>query len=160
VTLIGTGGCGKTRLALQVASEVLDQYVDGIWLVELASLTASSLLSQRVALALGLRQESGRPFPEIIVEFLETRSAVLVLDNCEHLIEATGELADLLLRSCPRLKILATSREPFEMVGEATWRVPSLGVPTIEVARQSSQRLSTIWSEYDAIRLFIDRASV
>jgi non-specific serine/threonine protein kinase len=160
LTLIGTGGCGKTRLALQVASEILEQYVDGIWLVELATLTSPSLLSQRVALTLGLREESGRSFTEILAEFLKSRSVLLVLDNCEHLIDASAELSDLLLRSCPRLKILATSREPLEMAGEATWRVPSLRVPTSGVTLQSDEHLSATLCQYDAIKLFIDRASV
>src|SRR5438093_11647517 len=96
------------------------------------------------------------PF-ESVTEFLKAKSILLVLDNCEHLIDACAELADRLLRSCPRLKILATSRAPLDIIGETTWRIPSLAVPSAEILRLSSQDLQKTLGEYDATKLFLER---
>jgi predicted ATPase len=129
VTLTGSGGVGKTRLALAVAGELVDQYVDGVWLVELAALAEERLVPQAVLEALGAREEAGRPLLATLSEYLKVRHLLLVVDNCEHLIAACAALAGALLRSCPRVRILATSREGLAVAGEQCYRVPSLPVP-------------------------------
>lgn len=157
VTLTGTGGCGKTRLALEVAARVVDRFTDGVWLVELAALTDGQLVVQAVASALGLRQQSGRPLLEMLVEYIQPRHLLVVLDNCEHLVADCAALADLLLRACPRLHILATSREPLGIAGETRWRVPSLNTPDPQTLPDSAA-LPSLLAGYDAVRLFVDRA--
>jgi predicted ATPase/class 3 adenylate cyclase len=153
LTLTGAGGCGKTRLALQVAADQVDQFANGVWLVELAALADPELVPQTVALALGVREEPGRSLTETLTDYLRSRALLLLLDNCEHLLAACAQLADALLRGCPHLRILATSREALGIGGEQTFRVPSLSAPD---PRQlpSLERLH----EYEAVRLFTDRA--
>jgi predicted ATPase/DNA-binding SARP family transcriptional activator len=157
VTLTGTGGCGKTRLALEVAARVVDWFADGAWLVELAALTEGQLVVQAVASTLGLRQRSGRPLTEMLVEYVQPRHLLLLLDNCEHLISDCAALADLLLRACPRLHILATSREALGVAGETRWRVPSLHTPDPRTLPAGGE-LPSLLADYDAVRLFVDRA--
>jgi len=111
LTLTGVGGVGKTRLALQVAAEVLEESPDGSWLVELAPLADPALLPNAIAAALKVRDQSDRPILDVLVDYLEQKRLLIVLDNCEHLITASARVADELLRACPNLKILATSRE-------------------------------------------------
>ncbi|MFE5703964.1 protein kinase [Rhodococcus koreensis] len=154
VTLTGIGGVGKTRLALRIAAAVEREYSDGVLLVELGELRDESSLVDAVAGALGLRDHSARPLREVLVEFLVPREVLLVLDNCEHVVDAVAELAGLLLRACPRLRVLATSREPLDLGGEAVLRVPPLAVPDPE--RQTSVRGL---SKYDAVTLFVDRGA-
>lgn len=108
LTLTGSGGCGKSRLALVVASELVDSFEDGAWWVALASLSDPALVSEAVASALGVREAPGRSITDVLRERLETEDLLLVLDNCEHLIDACAALADTLLRACPDLRILAT----------------------------------------------------
>lgn len=157
VTLTGTGGCGKTRLALEVAGRVVDRFADGVWLVELAALTDGHLVVQAVASTLGLRQCSGHPLTEMLVEYVQPRHLLLLLDNCEHLISDCAALADLLLRACPRLYILATSREALGIAGETRWRVPSLKTPDPRTLPAGAD-LPSLLAGYDAVRLFVDRA--
>src|SRR5918998_4156576 len=126
LTLTGSGGCGKTRLALAAASELVEGFEDGMWLVELASLADPSLVPQSGAYALGVREQPGRSPTEALSDYLRNRKVLLVLDNCEHLVEACAELAEALLHSCPELRILATSREALGVTGEVAWPVPSL----------------------------------
>jgi non-specific serine/threonine protein kinase len=145
VTLIGPGGCGKSRLALEVAlacaqSVSTDRPADGVWLAELAPLADPALVPQTVAATLGVREEPGLPLTETLVNSLRSRSLWLVLDNCEHLIEACARLAERLLHACPHLTVLATSREPLAVPGERSYLVPSL-------------------STSDAVQLFLDRAA-
>jgi len=153
LTLTGAGGSGKTRLALQAAADAIDRYTDGVWLIELARLEDATLLPAAVIGTLGLREVPGRTPLGTLVEHLRTRNTLLVVDNCEHLLAACAELADALLRACPSLTILTTSRAPLGVPGEITWRVPSMSLPAepqrepIEALRQS-----------DAVALFIDRA--
>src|SRR6266849_3960852 len=109
LTLTGSGGVGKTRLALRVAEETLDLYPDGVWLVELAALSDPALVPQSVATALGVRETPGRPFADTLTEYLRAKTPLLILDNCEHLVAACAALADALLRACPKLAILTTS---------------------------------------------------
>ncbi len=132
LTLTGPGGCGKTRLALAAAEELVGKFEDGVWLVDLAPLADPSLVPQAVASTLGVREQPGRSVTETLSEYLASKKVLLVLDNCEHLIEACAELAESLLRSCPGLRVLATSREALGIAGETTWRVPSLAAPPPE----------------------------
>jgi predicted ATPase/two-component SAPR family response regulator len=154
LTLTGPGGCGKTRLALKVASDLAERFEDGVWLVELASLSDPALVPQTVAFALGIREQPGRLLTDTLSEYLELKKILLVLDNCEHLVEACARLAEALLRSCPNLRILATSREALGITGETGWLVPSLSLP-------DPRYLPTVEDlpRYEAARLFIERAA-
>src|SRR6267143_5868057 len=129
VTLTGVGGCGKTRLALEVARELMDHYSDGVWLVELAPLADGALVPQTVAAMFDMRELPGQPIATALASTLRRRSLLLVLDNCEHLLDGCAHLVDALLRACPELRILATSREVLGITGEIARRVPSLPVP-------------------------------
>jgi predicted ATPase/class 3 adenylate cyclase len=153
LTLFGAGGMGKTRLSLQVAADALDRYPDGVWLVELAPLPDESLLPQSLASALGVKEDPGRPVIEAVVNYVKDRSLLIVLDNCEHLVAACAELTRQLLQAGPRIRILATSREPLHIAGEVTYTVPSLPTPDAG-ADVTLDRLS----QFDAVRLFTDRA--
>ncbi|GAF49268.1 protein kinase domain-containing protein [Rhodococcus wratislaviensis] len=154
VTLTGIGGVGKTRLAMRVASAVQRDYADGVRLVELGELRDASSLVDAVAGVVGLRDHSARPLREVLVEFLVPRELLLILDNCEHVVDAVAELAETLLRVCPGLRVLATSREPLGIGGEAVLRVPPLAVPDPE--RKPSLRGLP---KYDAVTLFAERAA-
>ncbi|MGY4784356.1 ATP-binding protein [Rhodococcus opacus] len=129
VTLTGVGGVGKTRLAVRVAANARRAFDDGVWLIELGELNDPDLLADTVVAALGLREQSSNPSLELLAEHLADRRVLLLLDNCEHLVEAAAVLAETLLRQCPGLRILATSREPLGIGGEAVMRVPPLTVP-------------------------------
>lgn len=129
LTLTGTGGCGKTRLALRVAADLAPGFADGVWLAQCAPLADSALVPRSVAAAVGARGTAGQPLLATLASALASRRLLLVLDNCEHLIGACARLAETLLRACPHLRILATSREPLRIAGEVTWRVPSLALP-------------------------------
>jgi len=154
LTLVGAGGIGKTRLSLQVAAEVLDDYPDGVWFVELAPLNDERLVPQAVASVLGVKEDAGRPVTEALVRHVADRRLLLVLDNCEHLVQACAALAEQLLKSGPQLRILASSREPLRVSGEASFPVPTLAVP----ASQESVAVETL-RQYPAVRLFVDRAA-
>src|SRR5262249_3029659 len=129
LTLTGAGGCGKTRLALQVAADLLEVYPEGIWLVELAPLSDPSLVPQAVAVVVGVKEDPGQPLTRSLVERLKPKRTLLLLDNCEHLLAGCAELAETILRGCSEVRILATSREGLGVPGEQTYRVPSLGLP-------------------------------
>ena len=153
VTLTGSGGVGKTRLALRVAEERLKDFADGVWLAELAPLSEPALVAQLVAAAAGVRDQPGRPVLEILTVGLQERQVLLVLDNCEHLLADCARLVEAVLRQCPRVKVLATSREALSIAGEASYLVPSLLFPNPDLL-PAIERLS----DYDAISLFVDRA--
>jgi predicted ATPase len=153
LTLTGSGGCGKTRLALAVASELVGDFDDGAWWVELASLSDPDLVPQAMASALGVREVPGHSVTEVLREHLKAADLLLVLDNCEHLIDGCAALADALLRVCPDLKILATSREALSIAGEISWLVPPLSVPDLQDLPPVEQLV-----RYEALRLFIERA--
>ncbi|MEP7358200.1 MAG: LuxR C-terminal-related transcriptional regulator, partial [Anaerolineales bacterium] len=153
VTLTGPGGVGKTRLSLRVAENALGEFADGVWLVELAPLADPELVSRQAAAALGLSDEPGRPSLDVLTAYLRRRQALLVLDNCEHLLTACAHLAEALLRACPALKILASSRQPLGADGEAVFRVPSLSFPAAGKPL-TAERLA----EFPSARLFMDRA--
>jgi len=154
LTLIGSGGGGKTRLGLQVAADLLEGVGDGVWLVELAPLTDRNLVAQTVANVLGVREEMGRPLQQTLVDYLKARKLLLLLDNCEHLLDVCTRLADTLLQNCPEVQILATSREPMGIVGEQTFRVPSLSLPP-----QPTGVTAESVGQYEAVRLFVERAT-
>ena len=154
VTLTGAGGTGKTRLSIQVAKELLDQYPDGVWMVELASILDPLLIPRTIAVAIGLRDEPHRPVIDMLCDYLREKKFLLLLDNCEHLIEACAQLADTLLHACQQIHILATSREALGMAGETLYLVPSLTLPDI----RNLPPLESL-DQYEAIKLFVDRAT-
>lgn len=156
LTLTGSGGCGKTRLALQVAADLLEDYPDGVWFIDLSVLADPALVPSTVAATLGIHEEPGRPALTTLAEALKPRTLLLILDNCEHLVGACAQLAETLLRTCPNLRILATSREALGIAGEVAWRVPSLSLPQPHELAQTDS-LARI-TQYEAIRLFIERA--
>ncbi len=153
VTLTGSGGCGKTRLALQVAADSLERFPDGVWLVELSPLVDPGLVPQTVATVLGLKEVPGKPISQTLTEHLKDRRLLLLLDNCEHLLDGCARLVDLLMRQCPAIAILASSREALGIGGEQTYRVPSLSQP-------DPKQLHTPASiaPFEAVQLFTDRA--
>jgi len=153
-TLLGTGGIGKTRLALQVAADLIEQFPDGVWMVELASLSDAALIPTAVAAALSVREEAGEDLTATLHDFVRGRNALLVFDNCEHLIKGCARFVDTLLRRCPEMRVLATSREGLGVPGETLYRVPSLRMPA-ETQRLAPERLR----DYDSCRLMIDRAT-
>jgi predicted ATPase/class 3 adenylate cyclase/Tfp pilus assembly protein PilF len=156
LTLTGSGGCGKTRLALQVGADVLEQYPDGVWLVELAPLTDSALVQQALAATLAVKEEPAKALEETLVHYLLDKRLLLILDNCEHLLEAAARLADALLRRCPGVGLLTTSREALGITGEQCYRVPSLSSPA--VSRQPRSAASIV--SFEAVQLFVDRAAL
>lgn len=152
VTLTGIGGVGKTRLAFRIAAKTQHSFADGVRLVELAELQEQSLLPGVVARTLGIQDRSAKPVREMVAEFLAQRELLLVLDNCEQVVTAAAQLSEFLLRACPDLKILATSREPLGVGGESILLVPPLPVP-------DPDNLPTGAPSNDAVRLFVDRAT-
>jgi non-specific serine/threonine protein kinase len=153
VTLIGAGGCGKSRLALRVAQDLLRECPDGVWFVDLAPLSDPLLVPDEVAAVLSIREEGGKPLSETLVDRLIGKSLLLVVDNCEHVIEEAAALVSKLLYGCPGLHILATSRRALHVPGEFVWRTPSLSFPP--------EGRETPWQEtreYESIRLFFLRA--
>jgi predicted ATPase/class 3 adenylate cyclase len=153
LTLIGPGGTGKTRLSLQTAGELLSQYVDGVWFVELAPIFDPLLVPRTAAIAIGLREEPQRPVIDMLCDYLRDKRMLILLDNCEHLVDACAQMADKILHTAPHVHILASSREALGIAGEVTYRVPSLGLP--DVARLPS--IESL-SQYEAVKLFIERA--
>jgi non-specific serine/threonine protein kinase len=173
VTLTGPGGCGKTRLGLQVAAGLLERFPDGVWWAELAPLADPALVPQAVATVLRVREAPGRSLTQTLIDALKARRLLLLLDNCEHLVDACAPLAEALLQSCPMLRILATSREPLGIGGETAYRVPTLSLPSAQVFRCSgvqaslsqhptpeylNTRIPEHLLQYEAIRLFSERA--
>ena len=154
VTLTGTGGAGKSRLAVQVAADALDDFPDGAWLVELAPLSDPALVPQAVAGVLGLGEEAGRGLSQTLTDALRPKALLLVLDNCEHLVDACARLAESLLRSCPKLRILATSREALDIPGERTLPVSSLSLSAASLAATPASLAAS-----GAVRLFVERAA-
>jgi predicted ATPase/DNA-binding SARP family transcriptional activator/DNA-binding CsgD family transcriptional regulator len=153
LTLTGAGGCGKTRLALEVARQSVGAYPDGVWLVELAPLSEGVLVAQAVAAALGVQEQPDRSLTDALVDFLRAKRALLVLDNCEHLVDAVARFVDALLNSSPHLRVLATSRESLNVEGELNWLVPSLSVPSLGQSPTVGELAG-----YESVRLFMERA--
>ena len=153
VTLTGPGGTGKTRLSLQVAADLLDRFHDGAWFIELAPLTDPDLIPQTILSAIGISEQSGTPPLERLREYLHETKSLIVLDNCEHLLEASATVADTLLNAAPNLTVLASSREVLGVKGEVSYPVPSLALPDPKNLPMVEQL-----SQYEAVRLFIERA--
>jgi predicted ATPase/class 3 adenylate cyclase len=154
VTLTGSGGAGKTRLALRVAADLLSAFASGIWFVELAPLADPALVTQTLLSVFKLREDAHRASLEILQDYLRSKTALLILDNCEHLIEACAQVSESLLRACPKVKILASSREALGVPGEIAYRVPSLKTPTPADLLHLETPL-----EIDSIRLFVERGT-
>jgi predicted ATPase/tetratricopeptide (TPR) repeat protein len=152
LTLCGPGGIGKTRLALRVLAALAAEFPDGAWFVELADLQQPDLVISRVAAALGVSEEPGRPLLETLADVLRRRRLLLALDNCEHLIDACAEVSRQLLASSPGLRLLITSREPLRVAPETVWRVPPLSAMSASRGPQAAHH-------NEAIRLFADRAA-
>ncbi|HVL80175.1 MAG TPA: tetratricopeptide repeat protein [Actinomycetota bacterium] len=152
VTIRGPGGAGKTRLALEAARGLLERFVDGVWLVDLASLTEDGLIPQRVASVLGVREEPSRELTETLTDRLRGSDLLLVLDNCEHVLDACARFLTDLMRACPGVRVLATSREPLGVPGETTWLVTPMDVPEADGLDPYALL------GFDAVRLFVERA--
>ena len=152
VTLSGVGGTGKTRLALQAAAHVLEHYVDGAWFVELAPISDPSLLPQTIAAALRVPEQPGRPFLQLLKDVLGPKNLLLLLDNCEHLIDTCSEAAEVLLKAAPEVRILATSREALGIAGECIFPVRSMMLPPGSIPSAAAVLQS------DAGQLFVERA--
>lgn len=153
LTLTGMGGLGKTRLSLQAAAESMDSYPDGVWLVELAPLTDPRRVSQAAAAAMGVHEEPGSTVAQSLARHVRDRELLVILDNCEHLLEPTAALARALLEAGAGVRIFATSREPLRVAGEVTYPIEGLAVPNADTALDLEAATA-----YDAVRLFIDRA--
>lgn len=153
LTLAGVGGSGKTRLAVEVAARVAGGYADGVCLVDIVAVADPELVLPSVARAVGVRDSPGRSTLACLIDFLTDKRLLMLVDNCEHLAQACGALAQALLQACPALRLLATSRQPLGLAGEAVWRVPPLAVPhTGEVLPVDDL------AQFDAVRLFVERA--
>src|ERR1700737_810573 len=152
LTLLGTGGIGKTRLAIELATEVLEEYTN-VWRAERASGSGPGLVAPTLMAAIDVREQAGRTPTEALIDYFGSKSALVILDNCEHLIESCAILAESLLQACPRLKVIATSREELGVAGETPWRVPSLAVPNPDRLPALEQV-----AESTAVALFVDRA--
>ena len=153
VTMTGTGGCGKTRLACEVAALLLKDYPDGLWFVDLAPLESEELVLKQLMTSLGLNEAPGREMMEIVVDSIRDKKLLILLDNCEHLLRTCAELAKRLIEAVPGLSLLATSREALNINGEKVWLIPSLSMadPTTVIDIEQAERS-------EAVRLFIDRA--
>jgi non-specific serine/threonine protein kinase len=153
VTLIGPGGTGKTRLSLQTAADLFESFPDGVWFIELAPLADPALVLKTVTTTLGLREEAGRPLLDILKDYLRAKDVLLILDNCEHLLEAAARVTATLLSTCPKLHVLASSRESLGIPGEMPYRVPPLSIPDPR-ALPSVETMAG----YEAVQLFVERA--
>jgi predicted ATPase/class 3 adenylate cyclase len=154
ITLLGPGGTGKTRLMLQAAEEVIEDFSDGVWLVELAALSDPDRVPERVAAALNIHEQPGRSLLDTLVDFLRRKDMLLLLDNVEHIVRACAEFCEHLLERCPRLKILISGREALFIAGEFTLQIPSLSLPEQSPDSDDLEKLA----EFEAIQLFLERA--
>ena len=154
LTLTGAGGCGKTRLALELGARVVDRFPDGVWVVDLAALADPDLVAQAVSSVLDIREGPSRPMLDALLECVRRRQLLLILDNCEHLITACAQFVDAFLRGADRACVLATSREGLGITGETVWRVPSLSLPDTTQAISAETLL-----DHDAVMLFVERAA-
>jgi len=153
VTLTGAGGCGKTRLSIQFASQVVPDYADGVWIVELAPVTVPDHIDQAIAEVFGIKEQPGSTLIQIITNYLKNKNLLIILDNCEHLITACSEMVEQLLKSTEQISILSTSREALNVADEVSWRVPSLSLP------ENGKELSANeMNQYEAVQLFVTRA--
>ncbi|MGZ6345857.1 MAG: ATP-binding protein, partial [Candidatus Limnocylindrales bacterium] len=154
LTLTGSGGVGKTRMALELAARLIADFEDGVWLVELGDLAEGALVPQAIASTVGVREEPGRELMAALIDHLATKRLLLVLDNCEHLVADAARAANAIMRTCPEVRIVATSQEPLGLPGEGVFAVPSLAIPT-----STRRRTRDSLTRYDAVRLFTERAA-
>jgi predicted ATPase/class 3 adenylate cyclase/DNA-binding CsgD family transcriptional regulator/tetratricopeptide (TPR) repeat protein len=154
VTIAGPGGIGKSRLALQVAADALDGTGDGVWLAELAPVAEPEVVARTVAAVLGVSEAPGRPMRDTLIDAVGDRDLLLILDNAEHVLGAVAELADAVIRSCPRVCLLVTSREPLGISGEHVFRLPGLAVPPADLA--APDRLAA----FESVQLFTEHAAL
>jgi predicted ATPase/class 3 adenylate cyclase len=152
VTVTGTGGVGKTRLAVQLAAEVLQRFPDGAWMCELAAASDDETMVQVVAAAIGARPRHDMPLEAAVVEFLRSRELLVVLDNCEHLLDGASRLVDAVLLECPNVRVIATSREGLGVIGEQVWPLRSLDVPRGQLSTEDAVA-------HGSVRLFAERAA-
>jgi class 3 adenylate cyclase len=175
VTLTGAGGAGKTRLAIQVAAEMATEFADGVWYVDLAPITDPEVVPVTAARALGLPDQPGRQTMDVVLRFMRDRRMLILLDNCEHLLDSSSELVIALLGACPALTVLATSREPIGVTGEVSWRVPSLSLadealelfgdrarrtrPEFRITPENTETVTEICRRLDGLPLAIELAA-
>ncbi|MGZ9086794.1 MAG: ATP-binding protein, partial [Rhodoplanes sp.] len=152
VTLLGMGGIGKSRLSTQLAADVLDDFPDGVWFVELAALTDSASVPQAVASVLGVKEEAGRPVMDALIKYVRELQLLIILDNCEQVVHGCADLAKRLLQAGPRVKVLTSSRDYLQVAGETTYHVPTLSVPRDSISLEGLEK-------HEGVRLFIDRAA-
>ncbi len=152
VTITGSGGVGKTRMTLQMGAEVQEQFTDGVWLIELAAIADAGLVAKTIANTLNVREEPGQPMQQSLENALREKSMLLILDNCEHLLAECSRVLNGLLRVCPKVKVLASSREGLGIQGEMLFRIPSLSVPM-----QGESPSPAALMQYEGVRLFVDR---
>jgi non-specific serine/threonine protein kinase len=154
VTLTGVGGTGKTRLSLQVAREMLDDFSDGVWVVELSTIFEKDQVIRAVSAVLDVREKTNQPLMDSIIDFLKPREMLIIMDNCEHLITACAGFAGMLLSACPDIRIMVTSREALGIQGEISFHVPSMKLPDLETLPEAD----AAW-EVESMQLFMDRAA-
>lgn len=153
LSLTGAGGSGKTRLALQAAADLLPQFSDGAWFIDLAGLTEPGLVPRQIASTLHVAEKAGREWIEVLAEHVAARNLLLVLDNCEHLLESAAGVVTVLLQKAPDLKVMTTTREPLNVPGEVSWRVPTMQLPVASEDLTLDELLT-----YEAVQLFVERA--
>ncbi len=154
ISLTGAGGTGKTRLAIQLVSELIDEFENGVWIIELSPVTDPELVAKEISTVLKLKEDPGCDIFETVKEFLKDKKILLLFDNSEHLLTKCAQIAESLLTSCPDLKIISTSREPFNVHGETIYRIPPLSMPD-KIKNESFESLS----EYESVKLFLERAN-
>ena len=154
VTLTGAGGCGKTRLAIQFAAQLVPEYADGVWMVELAPVEVPDYIDQAIAEVFMIKAQPGTTLIQLITHYLKSKKLLLILDNCEHLISQCTAVAERLLSACKDLKIIATSRESLGLPGERNYHVPSMELPDMEIGTLDPE---SIW-QVESMQLFLDRA--
>jgi len=154
LTLIGPGGTGKTRLSIRAARDMMNEYPDGVWLIDLAPVLDPTLVPRTTAITIGLREEPQRPVIDMLCDYLSTKKMMIILDNCEHLVDACANMSEQILRTAVDVRILASSREALGVAGEVTYRVPSLGLPD----KDHLPSLDSM-NQFEAVKLFIDRAT-
>ena len=159
LTLTGTGGIGKTRIAIEVARAIVDEMPHGVWLVALDALPRNSDVAPQIAAALNVTEEPDKPLLAVVTAWIGTKRLLLVLDNCEHVLESSAHAAIALLRDCGNLRILATSREVLNITGEVVWPVPPLTIPEPNALPSQTATLLRVLSGYESVQLFMDRAS-
>ena len=157
VTLTGSGGIGKTRLALAIADEVADTYSEGVWFADLAALSNPASVAPTLAEVLGLREPQEIDVTETLTEYLKSKTLLLIIDNCEHLLDVCARLVSRLLGACPGLRILATSRQPLGIAGERAYNVPPLLLPPRGFVAHDKETQSVLL-EYEAVQIFVERA--